>query len=1028
MSQLVKISILALIVGLELALPAQAQVNYYWDLDPLSSGDYTTLSNWDPDYPATPTTNDFMHVNNGGTCLITSALMNLPSYIYAGRNEGTSGTITQSAGIVTIDGGLRVGYTGGTGTYNMTGGTLTCSAVPTDYGLFVGSRAGGASFGDGTINMSGGAQATIGKQARIGEAGGTGRLYMSGASTMSIAELGYIGLDGGATGIVDLSGTASISIGTDAYIGANASSQGTIGLAGDSTLNVGGNAFIGIGAGGTGTINMNDLTVANTSDANFNGGSVNFGYAGALGNIATGVLNMDGSTTFNSKVIGLGVWNHSRGVLNLAGNAQLYATERISAGDNWGAGAADAAAGRGEIHLSGNATLTTPSVRLGTFGYGDGYMTVSSTAGNTATANVAGWFGIGIYGGNGELVMDDNGLVNHTADNVTVGDGTGNLSDGTPKPSVGVVTMNGGTFNNSSSNSLIGIGINGGTGTWTQNDGTLLSPTGYVLLGSGGGTATMNLNGGVIEVPRIQSSGSPASTTLNFNGGTLRAAADGVLITDNDATPVLNVVVQSGGAVVDTNGKDASITRPLLDGGGGGGLTKQGAGALTLTKANTYMGTTAVSAGDLLVSSTGSLATTGVSLTSGTRLALPSTTAVTVPLASLSLANASTIDLPLTTTAAGANAVTTAALTIPTGGTANLRVGSQGASLQVGTPYTVINGYSGLPAGTIAAQSLIRGYTALANVTPSAVTVTLSGSAAPMSVTWSGNVDNKWDVVGTANWNAGMDQFYELDNVTFDSSGSAQPNVYVAERVHANKIDVNDGGVNYTLSGPGEVIVQTTLDKRGSGTYTFDNTGGVSVGGAVIVGGGTLSFGANSGDTTLPGAVSMVNYSTLDVSGGASLTLNGVVSDDGYTGLHKTGTGTLVLSNATNNYSGSSNFAGGTVVVPNLANGGATSSIGASSADPSNLRLAGATLQYTGPNVTIDRGFGLDGDGTFIMDNNLTMTGGVKSTAGLLYKRGAGTLELISPPDDLGLPYVNQIGDYLVVYGGGVILDGVATT
>jgi autotransporter-associated beta strand protein len=50
---------------------------------------------------------------------------------------------------------------------------------------------------------------------------------------------------------------------------------------------------------------------------------------------------------------------------------------------------------------------------------------------------------------------------------------------------------------------------------------------------------------------------------------------------------------------MDTAGFDIGLTQDLLDGGGGGGLTKLGAGTLALNGNNTYTGTTLVSDGAL---------------------------------------------------------------------------------------------------------------------------------------------------------------------------------------------------------------------------------------------------------------------------------------------------------------------------------------------------------------------------------------------------------------------------------------------
>src|SRR5207237_3779211 len=76
------------------------------------------------------------------------------------------------------------------------------------------------------------------------------------------------------------------------------------------------------------------------------------------------------------------------------------------------------------------------------------------------------------------------------------------------------------------------------------------------------------------------------------------------LIADNGANPnflhdLTTANVMSGGAIIDSGTNIINIGQALLDGGGGGGLTKNGIGTLRLNGINTYTGTTLVSAGTL---------------------------------------------------------------------------------------------------------------------------------------------------------------------------------------------------------------------------------------------------------------------------------------------------------------------------------------------------------------------------------------------------------------------------------------------
>ncbi len=61
--------------------------------------------------------------------------------------------------------------------------------------------------------------------------------------------------------------------------------------------------------------------------------------------------------------------------------------------------------------------------------------------------------------------------------------------------------------------------------------------------------------------------------------------------------------------VNNSSGSGLTVSAQIIDSMGGAGLTKAGAGVLTLTQANTYGGTTAVQAGTLLVTNNSGSAT-----------------------------------------------------------------------------------------------------------------------------------------------------------------------------------------------------------------------------------------------------------------------------------------------------------------------------------------------------------------------------------------------------------------------------------
>ena len=184
----------------------------------------------------------------------------------------------------------------------------------------------------------------------------------------------------------------------------------------------------------------------------------------------------------------------------------------------------------------------------------------------------------------------------------------------------GTLTLSGGNFvfTNASGN---GFGVmcvpyrggstNGGTnfaqGTLTINSGSTatIERTFFGFTAGEAGaqcTGTINLNaGGTLSTRNIRGRDSDANqmaAVLNLNGGTLRVLAlnsadlAAAFVSEVANSTNFTVNVQSGGAVVDTAGFNATIAKSLLNAGGGGGLTKNGSGTLTLTQTNTYTGAT----------------------------------------------------------------------------------------------------------------------------------------------------------------------------------------------------------------------------------------------------------------------------------------------------------------------------------------------------------------------------------------------------------------------------------------------------
>ena len=192
----------------------------------------------------------------------------------------------------------------------------------------------------------------------------------------------------------------------------------------------------------------------------------------------------------------------------------------------------------------------------------------------------------------------------------------------------GTLRISGGSFSTAGSTAADVVGNTGGnTGTLIIDGGAYTSGSFGLALGIGGGpnsiltlnsgsatvttlaffntNGTVNLDGGTLTVGTVAITA--GNNVFNFNGGTYKLGAG----TAGFST-FTSANIKAGGAVIDTNGFNATIGQSLLDAGGGGGLTKSGgAGTLTLTMANTYTGPTTVGAGVLNIQHASALGTVG---------------------------------------------------------------------------------------------------------------------------------------------------------------------------------------------------------------------------------------------------------------------------------------------------------------------------------------------------------------------------------------------------------------------------------
>ncbi len=575
---------------------------------------------------------------------------------------------------------------------------------------------------------------------------------------------------------------------------------------------------------------------------------------------------------------------------------------------------------------------------------------------------------------------------------------------------------------------LTGSGGFSGTGSLTKaGSGTLTLTTTNNFAGG------VNLNGGTTVFTSLNNLG---SGPVNFGGGTLKYAGHA------DDLSLRTVTFNAGGATIDDGGSAITFANPVGN-NGAGGLTKLGAGTLTLNGTNQFLGNTIVGAGTLAlgagsyisnstaivayypatldVSATSPLIVQnqilagtgtvkgGVTLLSGATLS-PATNGVS---GTLSLANG---DL----TVNGA----TLALDISTGSRdlivvdGNLSLSSGSLSLNVNG--TLTNGTYKLIQYT---GSLLSGAGSSANLSltgfnQSGKVATLSEATSGeidlvvktqngLSVVWQGSVNNNWDAGSSANWLLGTTPvtYADGDQVSF-TDNTVAPTVALLGVFFPGSVTVSNTTQTYTFSdatgnGGGKLSGPASLVKKGTGTLVIDtlnnNTGPTTIaGGTVQVGDGTSTGDLGTGNITNNGALVFLQTDNR--------TLVGQISGSG--SLTQAGSGNLTLL-ANNTWSGPTLVSSGTL---QIGGGGNSGSLGSSSVtNNSALVFARAGISTVNNPISGNGSVAFSGSGVTTLSGSQTYQGGTAISNGVV--------KLAAP---------EEIPDLATVPGatGGLYLDG----
>jgi autotransporter-associated beta strand protein len=558
------------------------------------------------------------------------------------------------------------------------------------------------------------------------------------------------------------------------------------------------------------------------------------------------------------------------------------------------------------------------------------------------------------------------------------------------------------------------------------NDGTATATFGTASTTAITLDASWSLSGLVFN-----SSGATNYGFTTTDSSTLTLGSGGISVGSNATVSFSNGIVLGATTVPVVNAGALTLSGVVS---GSGGITVSGGSEVSLTgTANTFTGSTTLSAGGILMiagdRSLGAVpgsATPGSITLSGGTLMIGGSTSLSTNRGIAVTAN-STIDLPSSGTVSYGGILSGSAdLTIGGSGSASLSLTSS-ADTYSGT-LTIANGSSLTTTSLSNATVNVNGGLTLAN------NITLGG------LTGTGTVAGP--AAGTA-----------AKILTIGANSSTTTFAGVISDGTSSKLSVTKTGTGtLTLSGNSTYTGTTTASGgtlsvsgslSGGGTASVTNNGTLLLTGS-LSGAVTIGNGGNGGLMLIDDGGTLATGKNVTVNSSGTLVFN---RSDAYTvsntilgGGQLTQAGSdIVTLTGTNSFNGvislnAGELSVGTIspIVPFGMNP-APSNLGGSSNVASNLIFNGGALQYTGLSTSTDHAFTVvSGAAIFdITTNNLTLVGINNSfeTGTGLTKLGAGTLTLGDGVTDPNYGYTGATtvsGGTLVVNGSIAASSGVA--
>ena len=876
-------------------------------------------------------------VNTGGTLRLSG-----------GDVTGYQGDATSLRTINLVGGTLNINTTSnqtlGGATINLTGGTIS-GIAGSNLDLFTGP----SNTGPSAINsLASATQSTISSQLRLRQATSTIFNVEDGAAAVDLLVSGALPEDTGGRSLTK-SGAGVMAFSTaKTYTGGTIINGGILDLTGGGGTGGTIRGTATVNAGGTLRLSVGDATgfqgdATSLRTINLVGGTMNLNVAGNQ-TLGGATINMTGGTITGIAGSSLHLFTGPSNTGPSAINSLASATTSTISGTQvlirqtpgmtitTAAGTTASA-----IDLSISSVITNaggfesaPLIKEGT-----GSLELSAGNGYTSATNINA----------GSLIASVNNALGTNAAGTTVG-GAGTLDlRNVSYTTTEALTLNGGKLATTSGTSTFAGPVTLSANSTVDVTGTQLTLNGAIggagfgITKTGGGTLVLAVannntgsnavNAGTLVASVNDALGTNAAGTTVGGAGTLDlrnlsytttealTLNGGKLATTSGTSTFAGPVTLSANSTVDVTGMQLTLNGAI--GGAGFGITKTGAGTLTLTAGNDYSGTTAVNAGTLAVSgsativgniavasgavldttaATGTFTLANQSLTAG-RASSPANDIV----GALGTGAGSTLNIfagagnvgTLTTSgnlSFGGGTVNFDLSNVPAsgndriviGGALNLAAATTLAFNRINTAltngnYVLVQGTGAITGSTanLSTSGLISGATrqtfSLSTTTvANALTLDVAGQAA--SLVWNNAAaTGLWSIApADSNWDnaSANDRFYDADVVTFQNiSGQTTQTVGVTGTLTPASVTVNNttGGTAYTLNGSGKITGPTGITKTGNGVLILSNTGGNDFTGATNVNAGTLRIGD---------ATAVSQGSTITVASGAVFDVNGL--------------------------------------------------------------------------------------------------------------------------------------------------------